>query len=469
MLSKEDNELVTNTNPGTPMGELFRRFWLPVALSEELPGPDCVPVRVKVLGEDLIAFRDTDGNVGLVDAYCPHRGAPMFFGRNEEDGLRCVYHGWKFDVDGECIDLPNAPEGDTFKNKVEIKAYPCVDAGDLIWAYMGPKDKQPPFPEFEWTQAAAETTATSPSSVSSATTCRPWRATTTRRTAASCTAPWPTRRRNPLQQLPQPAQPAHRLAATTRWRRQQRPGRALPARRRQPPRHEGRQSRASRQAGRRRRRHARRRRRAARPDGKVRPASALRCVDADLLHRRHRAPRPPLQQHARADRQRELMFYRLRWSLQPDDRTTTWSSTSTAATTYPEMIPGTWKTKDNVYNDYNVDRLAQKNFTYTGIKTFPLQDIAMMENQWGPIAEREQEHLMRHGLPHDLPAPEAAQGREGHARRHRAGGAVHPGDLALPRGIGIIENGDFDAAIEKAKEKARQSVIRAEAEKLAPS
>ena len=100
MLSKEDNELITNTNPGTPMGELFRRFWLPVALSEELPGPDCVPVRVKRPRRrpDRLP-RHATASVGLVDAYCPHRGAPMFFGRNEEDGLRCVYHGWKFDVD----------------------------------------------------------------------------------------------------------------------------------------------------------------------------------------------------------------------------------------------------------------------------------------------------------------------------------------------------------------------------------
>jgi phenylpropionate dioxygenase-like ring-hydroxylating dioxygenase large terminal subunit len=117
MLSKEDNELITNTNKGTPMGELFRRFWLPVALQSELPGPDCTPVRVKVMNEDLIAFRDTSGNPGLVDAYCPHRGAPMFFGRNEEDGLRCVYHGWKFDVTGTCVDLPNAPEGETFTTR----------------------------------------------------------------------------------------------------------------------------------------------------------------------------------------------------------------------------------------------------------------------------------------------------------------------------------------------------------------
>src|SRR5918992_1542416 len=152
MLSVEDNEIVTNTNAGTPMGELFRRFWLPVALSEELPGPDCVPLRVRILGEDLIAFRDTDGKPGVVDAYCPHRGAPMFFGRNEENGLRCVYHGWKFDVTGACVDLPNAPEGATYKDKVKIKCYPSVDAGDLIWAYMGPEDKKPPFPAFEWTK-----------------------------------------------------------------------------------------------------------------------------------------------------------------------------------------------------------------------------------------------------------------------------------------------------------------------------
>jgi phenylpropionate dioxygenase-like ring-hydroxylating dioxygenase large terminal subunit len=118
VLSKEDNELVTNTDAGTPMGEYFRRFWIPVALSEELPGPDCVPVKLRILNEDLIAFRDSDGAVGLIDAYCPHRGAPMFFGRNEEKGMRCVYHGWKFDTSGACVDMPNTPEGDSFKNKV---------------------------------------------------------------------------------------------------------------------------------------------------------------------------------------------------------------------------------------------------------------------------------------------------------------------------------------------------------------
>ena len=113
LLTTEENKLLTQTDAGTPMGELFRRFWLSVMLAEEVPGADGTPVRVRILGEDLVAFRDTDGRVGLLDAYCPHRGAPMFFGRNEECGLRCVYHGWKFDVDGNCVDLPNSPEGST--------------------------------------------------------------------------------------------------------------------------------------------------------------------------------------------------------------------------------------------------------------------------------------------------------------------------------------------------------------------
>ena len=150
MLTKEDNELLTNIEKGSPMGEVFRRFWIPALLAEELSGPDCAPVELTLLGEHLVAFRDTDGKVGLMDKYCPHRGAPMFYGRNEECGLRCVYHGWKFDVDGNCTDIPNAPEGDTFKDKIHITAYPCVEAGSLIWTYMGPAESKPPFPEFGW-------------------------------------------------------------------------------------------------------------------------------------------------------------------------------------------------------------------------------------------------------------------------------------------------------------------------------
>src|SRR5688500_3755387 len=150
MLTITDHDIIVDTNRGQPMGELFRRFWLPVALSSELPGPDSVPLRVRIMGEDLIAFRDTDGRVGLVDAYCPHRGAPMFFGRNEECGLRCVYHGWKFDVDGQCVDMPSEPEESTFKDRVRQRAYPCAERGGVVWAYLGPPERRPALPELEW-------------------------------------------------------------------------------------------------------------------------------------------------------------------------------------------------------------------------------------------------------------------------------------------------------------------------------
>jgi phthalate 4,5-dioxygenase len=153
MLSKADNELLIRTGPGTPMGTLYRRFWAPVMLADELGGPDSPPVRVNVLGENLVAFRDTDGKLGLLEAYCPHRRANLFWGRNEESGLRCVYHGWKFDVNGQCTDLPNCPEGPTLKAKVRTTAYPALERGGIIWAYMGPADKIPPFPETEIFQA----------------------------------------------------------------------------------------------------------------------------------------------------------------------------------------------------------------------------------------------------------------------------------------------------------------------------
>jgi phenylpropionate dioxygenase-like ring-hydroxylating dioxygenase large terminal subunit len=149
MLNKEENELVTRTGPGTPMGNLFRQFWLPALLSSELPNPDCDPVRVLLLGEQLIAFRDSTGQVGLVQNNCPHRGASLFFGRNEESGLRCVYHGWKFAVDGACIDMPNEPAESDFRTKVRATGYPCRERNGMIWAYLGPRDTPPPLPDLE--------------------------------------------------------------------------------------------------------------------------------------------------------------------------------------------------------------------------------------------------------------------------------------------------------------------------------
>jgi phthalate 4,5-dioxygenase oxygenase subunit len=149
MLSKEENELLCRVGPGTPMGTLMREYWIPFLPAAELPEPDCRPKRVRLLGEDLVAFRDTAGRVGLVKENCPHRGASLFFGRNEEEGLRCVYHGWKFDVSGKCVDMPNEPAESNFKDKVRAAAYPCQDVNGLIWTYMGPRETPPAFPQFE--------------------------------------------------------------------------------------------------------------------------------------------------------------------------------------------------------------------------------------------------------------------------------------------------------------------------------
>ncbi|MCU1504814.1 MAG: ring-hydroxylating oxygenase subunit alpha [Ilumatobacteraceae bacterium] len=150
MLSAADNELLTRTGPGTGMGELFRRFWQPVLLSRELPEPDCPPVRVTVLGEPLVAFRDTRGRVGLVEPNCPHRGANLFFGRNEECGIRCAYHGWKFDVDGNCLEIPTMSREEGMRSRIHLHAYPTQEWGDLVWAYMGPPEHQPALPEMDF-------------------------------------------------------------------------------------------------------------------------------------------------------------------------------------------------------------------------------------------------------------------------------------------------------------------------------
>ena len=150
MLSKQDNEYLTRIGPGTPMGDLMRQYWIPAAKSDELRWSRLSdPLRVRLLGEDLIAFRDYDNQIGLIQNNCPHRGASLFFGRNEEAGLRCVYHGWKFAVDGSCVDMPNEPAESDFKSKVKAVAYPCVERNGVVWAYLGPRQTPPPLPDFE--------------------------------------------------------------------------------------------------------------------------------------------------------------------------------------------------------------------------------------------------------------------------------------------------------------------------------
>lgn len=152
MLSAEDNEMLCRVGPGTPMGDLFRRFWLPALLEEELAKPDGPPVRLRLLGEDLVAFRDSEGRVGIVDAYCAHRRASLFFGRNEKNGIRCVYHGWKYDVNGNCVDVPSEPHNTSYKDRIKITAYRTAERGGAIWVYMGPPDQVPELPDFEWSR-----------------------------------------------------------------------------------------------------------------------------------------------------------------------------------------------------------------------------------------------------------------------------------------------------------------------------
>jgi phthalate 4,5-dioxygenase oxygenase subunit len=155
MLTTAQSERLTRVGRGTPMGETFRRYWLPALMSSELAENDGPPLRVRLLGEDLIAFRDAGGNVGLVSAFCPHRRAPMFFGRNEEGGLRCVYHGWKFDRTGACLDMPSEPPDSLFKTKVCIEAYPTWEGGGLVWTYLGPAASAPLPPAYELVRAPA--------------------------------------------------------------------------------------------------------------------------------------------------------------------------------------------------------------------------------------------------------------------------------------------------------------------------
>ena len=154
MLTLAENRLLTQTGDETPMGQYFRQFMQPIALSRELPEPDCAPIRLTILGESLIAFRDSLGRVGLVEPTCPHRGADLFYGRNEACGLRCIYHGWKFDIHGKAVDLPNVPPGSGYHETMRIRAYPTAEFGEMVWAYLGPalqgEPSMPAVPQLEF-------------------------------------------------------------------------------------------------------------------------------------------------------------------------------------------------------------------------------------------------------------------------------------------------------------------------------
>jgi phthalate 4,5-dioxygenase oxygenase subunit len=154
MLSAADNEMLTRTGPQTPMGQYMRNFWQPIALSRELPEADGAPLRVNIMGEELVAFRNAKGVVGLADSKCPHRGASLYFGRNEDCAIRCVFHGWKFDMEGKPVELPNVPDDSGYYKSVRLRTYPTREFGEVVWAWLGPDgsepDKLPGVPQLEF-------------------------------------------------------------------------------------------------------------------------------------------------------------------------------------------------------------------------------------------------------------------------------------------------------------------------------
>ena len=141
MLTAEENELLCRVEGDAPMGQLMRRHWIPVCMAEEVPEADGTPLRAKLLGQELVVFRDSDGRLGVLDEHCPHRGASLVYGRNEEGGLRCLYHGWKFDVEGTVMEMPSEPAASSLANKTQHRAYPAREGGGYIWVYMGPAAK----------------------------------------------------------------------------------------------------------------------------------------------------------------------------------------------------------------------------------------------------------------------------------------------------------------------------------------
>ncbi len=161
MLRKEQNDLLTQTGPGTVMGNFFRSYWLPAMLASELPENDCPPVRLKLLGERLLAVRDSEGNYGLIDEFCAHRGVSLWFGRVEEGGIRCPYHGWKYDVTGQCTEVPSEPAENGYCKKIKLTGYKLIKVGDVLWTYMGPPDQEPPPPAWEFATVPAEQSFTS--------------------------------------------------------------------------------------------------------------------------------------------------------------------------------------------------------------------------------------------------------------------------------------------------------------------
>lgn len=362
MLTVEENELITRSGPGTPMGDLFRRFWLPVLLADELLGPDCPPVRVDVLGERLVAFKDTDGRIGFLDRRCPHRQTDLFWGRNEEGGLRCVYHGWKYDVEGNCLDIPNAPEGETFRQKIKaFAAYPGVEAGGLVWVYMGPKELKPDLPGMEWLKLPP-----------------------TQRYASKMLL-----RANYLQLMEGDMDSSHvgflhskasggYGASELQARLQEQMFVDKMPHWELKPTDYGIMLGALRQGG---------------------NGDAFWRVNQWLMPSftmiATKPGAPPLIQLRIPTDDDHSMFIRVVWHPTRPLSEKELYECREGGVFFPELIPGTFTPKENMDNDYRMDRALQRSYSFTGIKSIPAQDFAVQENQGGgSLMDRSQEHLV---------------------------------------------------------------------------
>lgn len=357
MLTAEENDLLVRTGPGTPMGNVLRRFWIPALLSDELAAPDGAPVRVRLLGEQLVAFRDTEGRVGLVDSYCPHRRADLFWGRNEELGLRCVYHGWKFAVNGRCLDIPNLERGEKIKSVVRITAYPTTERGGIVWAYLGPPECKPEFP-------AAEIFNLPPSHrhIAKIVTQGNWFQFLEGDIDTSHIS-FLHSRVDGLPLLPSSFIPNH-------WTVDRKPvwtvqpmdyGLMLAARRQlNPDTHSWRVTQW------------------------LMPFTSMIAAQKDSGFITN--IRIPIDdEHTMSFR----FFARADQPLTENDK-----AIISGGVMFPEMIPGTFTTKANIENDYLIDREKQKSESYTGINSVPVQDLAVTQKQGGQwIADRSRERL----------------------------------------------------------------------------
>jgi phthalate 4,5-dioxygenase oxygenase subunit len=370
MLSQANNERVTRTGPGTPMGEAMRRYWIPALLSAELPGPDSAPVRVRLLGEDLVAFRATSGQAALIEAKCPHRGASLFFGRNEANGLRCVYHGWKFDTAGTCVDMPTPrsaalhgagePAESELRSNISARAYPCVELAGTVWTFMGPAHARPPLQTQEWMRVPPANRDV----------CKQY---------GDC---------NWLQLLEGGIDTSHSSFLHRSFDAQRAGGtRAYRARSTAPTLHVLETDYGFTYAG-------------------IRPLPE----DGQSYVRVYQYVMPFHQMRAFEGFLGHALVSGHIWVPADDEHTWVWSWTHTAngeplpaevidaerrqAGRRPDVdvIPGTYRFTRNRSNDYLVDRGRQKSVNYTGIETIAAQDQAIQESM-GPISDRSLEHL----------------------------------------------------------------------------